>query len=134
MQNIEWINPQYKGTEVETQDESARRVGKSLDTMRNYIRRYPLHYPKPVARRGARKMLRSVKEIDTFMEWLENRERDRTPAEVAEGEIARIKMAIDSAQGRVDSHTKSLAKAKRDLAHHKAALKRAEDQYLLFNR
>lgn len=131
MQKIEWIVPGAVGTEIETQEETAYRLGKSLDTVRNYIRRYPLNYPKPVARRGSRKMLRSVKEIDAFIEWLETRERDRTPAEVVEGEIARIELAVETAQARVNRHTLSLDRAKRDLAHHKSELRKAEDRLAL---
>lgn len=132
MKKIDWIVAEAEGDEIETQGQTAARIGRSLDTVRNYIRRYPLNYPQPVARIGSRMMYRRVKDIDAFVEWLETRERDRTPAEVAEGEVARIKLVLAATQTRVDRHTASLEKAKRDLAHHRSALKKAEDLLALY--
>ena len=132
--HIVWLDPSAENDAVESQEQTAQRVGRSLDTVRNYVRRYPLEYPAPVAKSGSRKMFRRVKDIDAFMEWLETRDNTRTPLEVAHGEVARIELALSGAQKRVDKATAALDDATRERNRLRASLRRAKEQYDLLNR
>jgi len=132
--HIIWLDPAAQDDAIETQAQTAARVGRTLDTVRNYVRRYPLEYPAPVAKTGSRMMFRRVKDIDAFMDWLENRDTTRTPAEVAYGEVARIELALSGAQKRVDKATAALDDATRERNRLRASLRRAKEQYDLLNR
>jgi hypothetical protein len=132
--HIIWLDPAAENDAIESQEQTARRVGRTLDTIRNYVRRYPLEYPAPVAKSGSRKMFRRIKDIDAFMEWLETRENTRTPLEVAHGEVVRIELALEGAQKRVKKAMEAMDAATREHSRLKASLKRAREQYDLLNR
>jgi len=132
--HIVWLDPSAENDAIESQEQTAQRVGRTLDTIRNYVRRYPLEYPAPVAKSGSRKMFRRVKDIDAFMEWLETRENTRTPLEVAHGEVVRIELALSGAQKRVDKAMAALDDATRERNRLRASLRRAKEQYDLLNR
>lgn len=133
-EHLTWIDLSAQDDEIESQEQVAQRKGRTLDTVRNYVRRYPLNYPAPVAKSGSRKMFRRVKDIDAFFEWLETRDATRTPLEVAYGEVARIELALSGAQKRVDKATAALDDATRERNRLRKSLRRAKEQYDLLNR
>jgi hypothetical protein len=123
-EHIIWIDPSAQDDAIETQAQTAARTGRTLDTVRNYVRRYPLNYPAPVAKSGSRMMFRRVKDIDVFMDWLENRDTTRTPLEVA----------LSGAQKRVDKAMAALDDATRERNRLRKSLRQAREQYDLLNR
>lgn len=125
--DITWIDESAEGEPVETQTETARRLGRSLDSVRNLVYRYPDRYPQPVARRGLQVMLRRVSEIDAFMEWVETRKSDRKPVEVAQSKLYRITESAERAKERVRRAEAALAAAKKHQFHVNKELRKAQD-------
>lgn len=112
-----WKRPEFKdsGEALETQAQSAERLGITLYQVRSYVRRYPKQFPAEVMVQGGRLTFRLVREVDEFMEWLTTRPKFRTPVEVTDGEVARLTLAREKAERRVERLDAALTQARRDL-------------------
>lgn len=134
MPNIEWLRPELQDEELETQEESAKRVGASLSIMRSYVARYSVEFPEPVKLENGRKAYRSAKEIDAFLEWLETRSKHRTPAEVAQSELDRVTKALGKAEKSVDNYRALLEAAEKEMVRLRRAYRTAKERCDLLNR
>lgn len=114
---LEWLRPEYQGRfdELETQTQAAERLGISLPMLRSYVARYPEKYPEVAAREG-RLTYRAKVEVDAFLVWLNERDRIRTPAEAAAGEVLRLTKSLDAAQTREARLGRQYEEAKRNTA------------------
>jgi hypothetical protein len=98
---IKWIDPEREGEEVETQQQTAARLGLDVETLKSYVYRYSGEYPTEIAYlMPTRLRLRSVKELGEFFEWLANKPKLRSAAEISKGEVVRLERSMTAAEKR----------------------------------
>jgi hypothetical protein len=127
---IVWIDSERAGEEVETQEETAKRLGLKVTTLQSYIRLYPDQYPTEIAYlMPTRLRLRSVKELEKFFEWKASKPRFRKGSEVIQGEVVRLERSLEMAEKRKKRAEFDLDEANREVTRLRASL-RKEKEYL----
>lgn len=135
MAGVEWLRPEFRGREGElaTRDDyeaiTRQRGEKSVVTaqaLSSAFTRYANRVPKVAKRFGKQKWF-VTKELDDFIQWIQENSGTRSEAEIKRAEIARLDLSVEEVEERIVKHRESLAKAERDLAIRKKQRKRAED-------
>jgi len=127
---IEWIDPARKDEQVETQAETAKRLGMKKSTLESFVRMYPDRFPREVAYlMPTRLRLRSVKELEEFFAWKASKPDMRSRAEVVQGKCVALTRSLETAERRLKKAQLELEEAQRDATRLRSSL-RKEKEYL----
>lgn len=131
---IEWADPSRKGEKVETQDQTAERIGVDVKTLHSYARIYPDRFPVVIAYLlPTRKRLRSVKELEEFFQWKAAKPKLRASEDVLSGKVARLERAVERAEKRKKRAEEELETSKQSLSRLRAELRTNSDYLKLLS-
>lgn len=66
-------------------------------------------------------------ELDGFIKWITENSGTRSEVEIKEAEVARLLVALEETDERIEKHKEAVAKAEKDKARHQRNLKRTKD-------
>jgi hypothetical protein len=134
-EKLVWLDESREGCAIETQEETAARLGVAVTTVQSWVRQYPDKYPVEVAWLHPSKLrYRAVEDVDAFVEWKKNKPRFRTTAEVRAGEVERQKRGLERSDRRVQKAKRELEEAQRENRRIKAQLKLSQEQASLLSK
>lgn len=118
-------------TEIATYDELAVMTGRTKDSLQGLCLRYADKAPKPVDWRGQQKIFR-VADMLAFLRWYDEanvqatetggKRSPRTPVEVSEATLIRLKTRRDKALRSIERKRADLAKSEAELAETEARI------------
>lgn len=127
-----WIDPAREGEAVETQEQTAERLGIRVETLKAYVYRYPDNFPKEIAYlMPTRLRLRSVAELEEFFTWKAAKPKLRSAADVSKGEVVRVERMLSNAEEQKKAAQRSLDEAERKIKRLRGLLRKEKENLSL---